>query len=310
MEMVIIKEMRIKVIIVCVFMVILIVSGCGGEEQKDAKKDQNDTLQVMDETSSAGDLEKDVSDESDKVVHIKDVALEKLIRETIHKETGDISLLDMLDINRISINYEEYPVYELDGLEYATNLENFSYRGGKLKSLKPILNNEEVYYLGVSYSEVEETNIEKINMPNLEKVSFIDTNLQDFSFLKEAIRIKGISISESELKSIDFLQDMKDLEECYLPNNEISDIASLENKENLTTLNLQSNMVTDISPLASCENLYDLTLSYNLFEDISPLFELNNLAHVSLYEEIATPLINKKEIERLIETGVYVEYHE
>ncbi|MDM8533206.1 hypothetical protein QUF55_00760 [Clostridiaceae bacterium HSG29] len=310
------KKIKFSLIIIVTFIVIFMILGCAKEKQneKEVNNIEIEKNQEIDETSNDIDeveVEDNVVDnESDKIVYIKDSALEQLIRETINKETGDITISDMQEIYRININYEDYPVYELDGLEYASNLENFSYRYGKLKDINCIANNEKMNYFSMSYSTIEDTNIIDFKTPMLESVSFIESNVSDFNFLAGVSSINKLTIMRTSLNSIDFLENMNDLETVNLANNKIDNIFALENKKSLSELNLQGNLISDITPLASCNNLKILTLSYNVFEDIGPLFEIDNLAYVKLYEEIAAPKINKNEIKKLIDTGVSVEYHE
>ena len=118
----------------------LLITSCSSSPKVETMPDNNTGTEVI-----SGDIGEEASDDAvgesaaqDQVVIIKDPGLEKIIREQIEKPEGDITIGDMEMLYSISINYEETPVAEIDGLEYALNLNDFSFRNGILKSLNPV----------------------------------------------------------------------------------------------------------------------------------------------------------------------------
>jgi len=257
--------------------------------------------------SSAGPIKKDI--DPNKVVIIKDSELEKIIREELDIPEVDILAVDMEEIEMININYKDNPVYELDGLEYAVNLNNFSFRnGGELKSLDPISSLENLEYLGMSYSTLEIMPSE-FNAPGLERISFADTNISSYDFLKKSTNMTDIYISSSEVKSLEFITNMNKLEGLSVEYNAVSDITPVKNKNKLTAINLHMNKVTDVSALATCDNLAFINISYNKINNIEYLYNLENLSMLTAYESIGEDIIPKTQIYTLEGSGVDVLYH-
>lgn len=116
-------------------------------------------------------------------------------------------------------------------------------------------------------------------------------------------------IEEFELSSSD-INNLDGIEFCYhaktidLSSNNISDLTPLSGLIDLEELNLSENEIGDIDVLSNLTNLKNLNLSDNNIEDISPLFELEDLEYVDL----SGNKIDSKQVVRLTESGVLVEY--
>lgn len=296
------NKKKILIIIATFLTALFLLSACTSTQD-----DQNDA-DVSEDNAKAQ------SANSSEKVEIKDAELEKLIRKQIDKPEGDILVEDMETLSQLSIKYDEYPIYELDGLEYASNLYAISYYGGsehngKIKSIAPIASLQSLEYLSISYSQVEEGPPE-FDTPLLDRVSFIDTNVSDFAFLKNVTSITQFTATDCGATSIDFLSNMNELESVNVEYNSISDLSALSGKTKLASLNLQDNQVNDISVLAGCTSLDYLVISYNNITTLSPLYDLENLSEVRAYEEIGKKKIDQASIDNLINAGVSVMYHE
>lgn len=245
----------------------------------------------------------------DSIITIKDSGLEFIIREELGKLEGDLLQSDLNEIENLMINNNETPVYELDGLEYAYNLSSFSYSDGTLKSLSPIKNHQELYYLSVSYSEIEDP-IEMFNNPILESVSFIDVPGIDGSFLRNSKMMLTLGIYGGEVDNLDFITDMSILEGLSVESSGLLSIDALKDKKHITGVDLQKNNISDISVLATCDALFSINLSYNNVTDIGPIMDLEDLLILTIYEDLDRRLIDRVKINILIDRGVNVSYHE
>jgi hypothetical protein len=244
------------------------------------------------------------------VVEIKDEELELIIRGKISKSEEDILVSDMEEIYSININYEEFPVKDISGLEYAVNLNDFSYRYGEdLNSLDPLSYLENLEYINISYSTIANQPSE-FNTPVLDRVSFIETNISDYNFLSNVNTITQFTAIRSEVKSIEFLNKMSNLETLNLSENEIVDISPLKNKKNLVDVKFHQNQINDISALQTCESLETLNISYNHVNNIEFLYDLDYLYELTMYEELDAKIIPREQIDVLIDSGVEVLYHE
>ena len=246
---------------------------------------------------------------SDEVVVIRDSVLEAIIREKIGKPEGDILASDMANLYSLNINCEDTPVTQLDGLEYAVNLYDFSYRYGELKSLSPIANCQTLFYLTVSYSTVDEATAD-FNTPALERVNFIDTNISDFTFLRNAAAMTSVSFVRCDITSIAFLANIEGLVDVDLSENNISDISPLSGKIQMTRVGLDKNEIADLDALASCIELNDINISYNHVTNLEPIMQLPALNQLTAYEDLDQKIIDRTQIQTLIDRGVTVDYHE
>jgi hypothetical protein len=246
--------------------------------------------------------------DQNKVMILEDKELEKIIRVQISKPEGDILFSDMQLINSININYKTNPVSNISGLEYAYNLRDFSYRYGTLKSLNPIRNCTKLFYLSISYAVITEST-QSFNTPSLERVSFIDTNVSDYEFLKDTISIKDLCVDACGVTSLSFVSKMKDLEELEADNNRIIDISPLKNKNILKMLNLHQNEVVDLNELSTCKQLEEINISYNHITNLNPLSTLSKLIIITAYEDLDKKIIDRGQIQEFINKGVEVKYH-
>ena len=293
------------------FIVILIVSfilmGCSNNDEiKDIELVEVDESSNID-TSHVEDIVEEQAIADDKVIYIKDLELEKLIREQINKPDGELLMSDMALIEDLYIDFTENPIYEIEGLEYAINLEIFYFGNGTLKSLDPISQSKKLYFLDISYAEVEDQ-IKVFETPILDAVSFIETNVSDYNFLINLTEIIDLYITDCDIENIDFIANMNKLEALNLSYNRISDIKSLEDKQFLKYLNLHVNEVTEIEALSTCESLVNLNLSYNNLTNIESLFNLENLEELLIYEELDYRLISRESIKKMQDKGVDVSY--
>jgi len=263
------------------------------------------SAESVESTESTAYVSEPVSDE---VVVIADPVLEQLVRDKIGKSEGDILASDMANLYSLNINNQETPVAKLDGMEYAVNLSDFSYRYGELESLSPIANCRELSYLNVSYSTVAQSPVD-FNTPVLERVGFTDTAIPDFSFLQNVTSMTNVTFSQCEITSIAFLENSAGLEEVNLSDNSIADLNPLSGKIELTSLRFDKNEVTDLDPLSSCIKLNYINISYNHVTNLAPIMQLADLQEVRAYEELDQRIIDRAQIQALIDRGITVDYH-
>lgn len=282
-----------KVVMIFMVLAMILLSGCSGSSDNgnnNANTGNNDP---------------------NKVVEFKDSELEKLVRAKLDKAEGDILVSDMEELYSLNINNQETPVKDLTGLEYAVNLNDFSYRYGEdLKSLDPVSKLQNLTYMTVSYSTLASPPTTIFDTPLLARVNFIQTEVGSGDFLKNLTAMTDLTMSDTGLTSIEFVKNMDKLERLGLEYNSISDITPVKNKHSLTSINLHKNQVVDISALETCEELEYINISYNHVQDISCLYDLENLEELRAYEDLDKKIINRSQIQALISSGVEVNYHE
>ena len=89
-----------------------------------------------------------------------------------------------------------------------------------------------VYSININYDET----------PTLSRISFIETSISDFNFLKNVTTCTNVTISRCGISSIAFMKDWSVLE----------------------TLNISYNKISDIEPIMQLEFLKELTV----YEDL------------------------------------------
>ncbi|MFW9896237.1 MAG: leucine-rich repeat domain-containing protein [Candidatus Thorarchaeota archaeon] len=143
---------------------------------------------------------------------------------------------------------------------------------------------------------VERIDIEGINnrieseylelFSGLEELEFYDSNITDFSRLKNltCLRINGMEEPYlNNISEIIGLEKLVNLEEIDLSFNSINEIENLDNMFNLKKLDLSRNMIKEIKGLDSLLNLECLDLSNNTeLQDIKNLEALTELESLSL----------------------------
>lgn len=289
--------------IALIVLTLLVLSACTSDTQ------QTDAVNTTEASTSSTEIEEatEATSNPDRIIVIKDPELEKIIREQIGKPEGDITALDMEMVYSINIDFKEYPVYEIDGLEYAVNLNDFSFRYGNLKSLDAVAELKNITYLTISYSTLEQMP-PVFDTPLLSRINFIETNVSDMTFLSN-VPVESASLVRSGITSIDFLNGWDMLVDINLSDNAITDVTPLEGKIKLVDLNLHKNMVEDISVFESLTSLELLNISYNKISNISPIMQLKNLKELIAYEELDKKIIDRGMLNALIDKGVLVEYH-
>ena len=145
-------------------------------------------------------------------------------------------------------------------------------------------------------------------MPKLERVNFIDTNVSDFTFLKNA-PLNDVSFTRCGMTSLEFLRDKKNLVDVNLSDNKITDLSPLKDKTKLTRINLHKNQVSDISGVSTCTALESLNISYNSVSNLTPILQLPKLQELTAYEELNKKIIDRGQIQTLLGKGVTVDYH-
>ena len=116
--------------------------------------------------------------------------------------------------------------------------------------------------------------------------------------------IEEFELSSSDINDLDGVQFCINAKTIDVSNNRISDLTPLFGLTNLEELNLSDNQIGYIDGIGNLVNMKSILLSNNYIEDISPLFELKMLEYADLTEN----KLDIKQINKLIESGVVVDY--
>lgn len=192
-----------------------------------------------------------------RAVSIPDAKLETVIRDTLGKQTGDITQEDMEKITKL--NLQGKGVKNLTGLEHAVNLIYLNYpHNNNNPNLAPIS-----------------------NLSKLEELYLNNNSLKSVSALSELVSLRILNIGGNSIEDISCLEKLTNLETLYLSSqhytNPIKDVSVLQNFSNLKTLQMNSLQASDISVLKNLSLLEHLEISGTKATDFSAIGSLTNL---------------------------------
>ncbi|GKV66217.1 MULTISPECIES: leucine-rich repeat domain-containing protein [unclassified Sporosarcina] len=244
-------------------------------------------------------------------VYIPDQYLEAAIRNSIGKETGDISEYDMEDL--IVLHFDFRNPADFTGLSYAKNLEVFSAEysnnypeSAKISDISFLENFQQLGDVDIKNNEVEDISV----LDKLPLLGFVDVSgnpLNDQAanivkklknrgvhvvhdpFLKEEVDIPDIGLRDSvkialnKKDNIITVGDMLRLENLVAVGKQIEDLTGLEYATNLKRLYLQHNEISDIRPIIQLFDLQELSLENNRIDFLSNIFLLEKMEKLYLH---------------------------
>jgi len=166
------------------------------------------------------------------IVTFADPMLEAMIRSTMGKTEGDITLAEAQAVTRMNLNNElqrtiseETPIKDLSGLGNFTSLETLD------------LSNHAV---------------------------------TDISPLAGLTKLTALSLAGNPVADVSPLAGLTDLQLLVLSGSHAQEYSALANLVNLRVLMLDNSTISDLTPLAGLTNLRQLHLANSSIEDLSP----------------------------------------
>ncbi len=167
------------------------------------------------------------------IVTFADPVLEAMIRGTMGKTEGDITLAEAQAVTRMNLSNElqsyisgETPIKDLSGLENFTSLETLD------------LSNHAV---------------------------------TDISRLAGLTKLTALSLAGNPVADVSPLAGLTDLQLLVLSGSQAQDYSALSNLVNLQVLMLDNSTISDLTPLLALTNLRQLYLAKTSVEDLSSL---------------------------------------
>lgn len=142
------------------------------------------------------------------IIKFKDSNFEKVVRDTINKQAGDISISDVRNVT--DINYEpkdeSTSIKDISGIENFKNLSRLYLNGNSIESIEPLKNLTNL--LGVSLNNNKISNIDVLsNLTHLGCLSISNNNIKNIDSLKNLnglceLNIKGNPINENDVDAL------------------------------------------------------------------------------------------------------------
>ena len=215
------------------------------------------------------------------LVHIPDPNLRAAITETLGKALDTpITAEEMATLTWLAA--EGMDIQNLEGLQFAANLEELNLRGNPLSDLSPLtklVTLKVVEFSGESLSDLSPL----ADLINLERVGFWKTSVSDLSPLAGLAKLRWLGFFDSQVSDLSPLVGLTNLKILRTYASKEPNLSPLKNLTSLVDLSVRSAHVSDISPLAGLINLEELNLEGNRrISDISPLASLKNLKRLRL----------------------------
>lgn len=207
----------------------------------------------------------------------KDTYLLKAVRDAVYKPGRIITASDLVDLTSL----EATGIYDLSGLELATNLRELRLSDNEISDLKPLA-----------------------GLTKLERLYLSHNDIMNVEPLSQLTNLKALYLGENHIEDISPLANLTGLRELWLNHNStegyyLGDLKPLGNLTNLQVLGLQRDNIEDISHLAKFTKLRILYLEDNDIRNLSPLTNLKNLQGVYLRNNNIydiTPLVANSKI--------------
>ena len=191
------------------------------------------------------------------------------------------------------VKAQDLRIVSITGLEFATQLEEFSAGGNHgIRDLRPLENMKHLRTLDLSGGGQLSDLRPLGNLPNLRTLDLAaNTQISDFTPLANLPKLTYLNlfdadIDDRELLSIALLTNLTNLQLGF---NNISDVNPLARLRNLTELSLIFNKIQDVSPLARLTNLIGLAIRGNPIQDLTPLAGLTKLVNADFNRPTPPP---------------------
>lgn len=226
-----------------------------------------------------------------------DSALERIIREHIHKPAGNIL---SSDVDTITIVVAPYlGISSLSGLEFFPSLRSAILPGNELTDISPLAAATQLWGLeltgnhisnltplsglvGLHQMHIGENPITDLSplasVMSLQQLWIYGTQVTDFSPLYGLEHLDDVHFATMNLTDISFISHLTRLKICKLNSNNITSISPLSGLTTLEGLDLSMNQISNLGPLTGLVNLHDLSLVYNQISDVQPLVDNTGLA--------------------------------
>ena len=237
-------------------------------------------------------------------VAIPDPNLRTAIAEALGKGDAAVAMITEEEMTTLTdLDAENLDIQDLQGLQFAPNLEHLNIQRNPISDLSPLGNLTKLKELRFWTSTVSDIS-PLAGLQNLEGLSAWDANVLDLSPLKELPKLRWLEFSNAPLSDLSPLRfipslrrlvfyvcdisdlsplgDLTGLKDIQFSHNKISDISPLAGLTGLEVISIKDNEISDISSLAGLSNLRELRIGENKILDVSPLASLHKLEFLEI----------------------------
>jgi hypothetical protein len=169
------------------------------------------------------------------IVTFADPVLEAMIRSTMGKSEGEITLTEAQGVTRMDLTdslqrqlSEFTPITNLDGLEAFTNLESLDLSQNAVTDISPLAGLTKLTALSLAGNPV--TDVAPLaKLTNLKLLILSNCQAQDYSALSNLINLQVLWLDNSTISDVSSLASLTNLQALYLDKSSVEDYSSLEN---------------------------------------------------------------------------------
>jgi Leucine-rich repeat (LRR) protein len=233
----------------------------------------------------------------DSIVVFPDSALERVVRQTIAKPSGDIMRSDLQSLTELWGDNQH--ITNLTGIQYCSRLIFLHASSDSIPDLTPLQNMMNLRGLVMTGSHITDltplaglTDLEQLivgqnpitDLTPLSGLTKLNTlfihysQASDFSAISNLIHLESLNIGGNPTGNFDFIANLTSLHTLVINFCGLSSAAIFQNLTELEYLNFGYNQISDLSPLSGLTNLSELDLRHNSVSDILPLVNNAGLA--------------------------------
>ncbi len=247
-------------------------------------------------------------------ISFPDPVLESGVRDALQKHDGSITTTDMLSLTNLLFTDPEASllVTNLEGLQYAANLEWLAAGAQSIESIHVLSNLFHLKALGLSFNRIRDAAPLK-ELTNLVTLDLGANPITNVDVIRPLAALANLSFGSMEVTSCDFVSNFTQLVSLAIQGSRVRDATPLKSLSHLQVLSLSGNTNIDISALGSLTNLRGfnvkqvgltnlaipmlftnlewLAFSYNRVQDIAPLLALPKLTFLEFEWNYATNIV-------------------
>lgn len=267
-----------RIIILLLMTIVFCFSGCNNKDEIIMPTQAVPTPQITTEPTQNIQVPPTPTMNTDEIVIFNDLNLEKVVREIIGKNIGNITFSDVEGITTLSARVRG--ISNIEVLKYFTNLEVLDLYGNRVSDLTSLT--------GL-------TNLKKLNLGKNYNVLTSNQAVAgglDISSLKGIVNLEELNLSDNMIVDISSLGSLTKLQTLFLNNNRIDNISALSGCVSLKYIDLSNNYglnsdntergITDLSPLYNACAIEFLICTNNLVSDVQGIEKMKSLQYVDL----------------------------
>ena len=232
-----------------------------------------------------GQFYADACASADQVVSVPDATLQQLVRDAIGMAAGDVTCWDMARLTAI-LDWEEANVGNLEGLQYALNLEELALVDGEVSDLSPLSDLTRLWRLNLTGNEVTDVG-PLANLTNMKQLHLccMSGHITDVTPLEALTQIEGINLGGHNLGDVTLwplLSNYPNLRRLQIGDNDLTAFEALADHPDLEMLEISGTVIADLSPVAALTHLVELDLEWSDIADPTPLYAMTQLTFLNL----------------------------